>query len=215
MSRIGNLPLLMRIRYAFTGYRMQNFLTSLRKKAPKYALITLAVLSFCYISLHPLHKLAVRYFFTRSCTIETAIVGNYIISPKVERRVLVEGDWIQSEHTYYSSYYKNEDGSIYSYSKDENGKWQRTLLELDTFLIVDPELLDRSNYRRVKGKLFVWELKPEIAQEMDDISNIRLKRVGGNIAIVGEVYRNDGRLYEMSISFSKFGFTFIDPPVKD
>ena len=110
---------------------------------------------------------------------------------------------------------KNEDGSIYSYSKDENGNWQRTLLELDTFLIVDPELLDRSNYRRVKGKLFVWELKPEIAQEMDDISNIRLKRVGGNIAIVGEVYRNDGRLYEMSISFSKFGFTFIDPPVKD
>ena len=215
MGRKAQLPLRLRIRYAFTGYKMQNLLTLLRKKVPKYALIILLVLSFCYISLHPIHKLAVRYFLTRSCTVETAIVGNYIISPKVEKRVLLEGDWIQSERTYSSSYYKNEDGSIYHYTRDENGQWQRTLTALDGSFIIDPLLLDRSNYRRVKGHLFVWELKPEVAEKIDDISNIRLKRVRGNIAIVGDVYRNDGLKYEISISFSRFGRTFIDAPVED
>ena len=215
MSRRVQVPLRMRIRYAFSGYKMQNFLTLLCKKGPKYAFITLSILIFCYISLHPIHKLKVNYFFTRSCTVETAIVGHYLISPKVEKSVLLDGDWIQRENTYSSVYYKIEDGNIYHYSKDDNGKWQRSLTELGADFIIDPVLLDRSNYRRVKGSLFVWELKPEVAQQIDDISNIRLKRVRGNIAIVGDVCRNDGLRYEISISFSRFGRTFIDAPVED
>ena len=213
MRKKARLPLRMRIRYVFSGYKMQNALAFLRNKAPKYVLISLLILSFCYLSLHPLHKLKVNYFFTRSCTIEVSVSGHGIIPSKTVSTMLVDGNWIRRDRSGRSTYFKIEDGVQYVYSKDDNGKWQQIPTDIMNFDI-GRELLDRSNYRRDKGSLFVWRLNADVAKNIDDLSNIRLKSFLGEVAIVGDFYRS-GYKYEVTISFSKFGITHITPPVKD
>lgn len=213
MSKTARLPLHLRIRYAFRGYKMQNFRRFLRKKAPKYALIILLILSFCYLSLHPIHQLKVKYFFTRSCTIEVTVRGHGIIPSKTVSTVLIDGDWIRRDSSSRSTYYKVEDGVQYRYYQDDHGEWQRKATEIQDF-DVGAELLDRSNYTREKGSLFVWRLNADVAKKIDDLSNIRLKSFLGEFAIVGEFY-SAGYTYEVTISFTKFGLTHIKPPVKD
>lgn len=201
---------MMRIRYAFTGYKMRNFLTSLRKKAPKYILIIALVLSVIYVLIHPIHKIQIWFFLTRSCTIEKMVRGNEIVSYKTTSEQLIDGDWICSEYEYRSYYYKMEDGVKYRYYQDENGEWQRRPIEPNPDSAIDAALLDAGNYER--ESLFVWKLKDDIANQIDDVSNIRVKRVAGCISIVGDYY-SGGKKYEVVVRFKKFGITKVTPPV--
>ena len=86
MNEEARQPLFTRIKYALTGYKMRIFLAAFFKKAPKYLLITLLVLTFCYLSLNPIHKLKLRFFFSHSCTIEVTVQGPNDISPKTKHK---------------------------------------------------------------------------------------------------------------------------------
>ena len=212
MGKIMRSPLMMRIRYAFTGYKMRNFLTDLRKKAPKYILIIALALSVIYALIHPIHKIQILFFLTRSCTIEKMVKGNEIISYKTTSEQLIDGDWSCSRGEYRSYYYKIEDGVKYRYYQEENGEWQRRPIEPAPDSEIDAALLDARNYKR--AGLFVWKLKDEIANQIGDVTNIRVKRVAGCISIVGDYY-SGGKKYEVVTRFKKFGITRVDPPVED
>ena len=212
MGKIMHSPLLMRIRYALTGYKMRNFLTALRKKAPKYILIIALALTVIYALIHPIHKIQIWFLLTRSCTIEKMVKGNEIISYRTTSEQLIDGDWICSKGEYRSYYYKMEDGVKFSYYQDENGEWSRRPVESAPDSELDAALLDASNYER--AGLFVWKLKDEIANQIDGVTNIRVTRVAGCISIVGDSY-SGGKKYEVVTRFKKFGITKITPPVDD
>ena len=212
MGKIMRSPLMIRIKYAFTGYMMRNFLTTLRKKAPKYILIIVLALSTIYSLIHPIHKIQIWFILTRSCTIEKMVKGNEIISYKTTSEQLIDGDWSCSKGEYHSYYYKMEDGVKYRYYQDEKGEWQRRPIEPAPDSEIDAALLDASNYER--AGLFVWKLKDEIANQIDDVTNIRVTRVAGCISIVGDYY-SGGKKYEVVTRFKKFGITRVTPPVED
>ena len=56
--------------------------------------------------------------------------------------------------------------------------------------------------------------KDEIANQIDDVTNIRVTRVAGCISIVGDYY-SGGKKYEVVTRFKKFGITRVTPPVED
>ncbi|MBQ8324301.1 MAG: hypothetical protein IJX82_04040 [Clostridia bacterium] len=203
-------PLFHRIKYALTGYKMRNFLTALRKKAPKYLLITLLVLSFCYLSLNPIHKLKVLFFFTRSCTIEVTVRGPNDISPQTESITFVDGNWVQKGDSYY---YKIEDEKIYNYRRSFMDQWDCEISDY-TPSAISTELFDRSNWTRAEGHLFVWELDDEVEKQFNNFHDVRLRRENGRISIVGYRFYGGSR-YEVVISFSRFGMTGVNPPFEE
>jgi hypothetical protein len=217
------------IKYMFTGYKMQNFLGALRKNALKNVLLVVFGLSLIYVSLHPLDKLKLKYFFTRDFTIEmsarptSSVDGVFLVSDK---EILIDGDWMQMNSLYYhlrpdeAKYYHFEDGKVYYYYKDFFGVWHQQLRNNSSLesgdSMIGAELLDRRNYRRSKDNFFVWELKPEASYLADELSltNLRVRRVDGMIAIVGDSY-SGGVTCEVSICFTKFGTTRVTPPWED
>lgn len=140
------------------------------------------------------------------------VKGNEIISYQITSTQLIDGDWTRYDYKYRSSYYKIEDGVEYKYYQDENGEWQRRPIEPSPDSAIDAALLDAGNYER--ESLFVWKLKDDIASQIDDVSNIRVKRVAGCISIVGDNY-SGGKKYEVVVRFKKFGITNVTPPVDD
>ena len=210
MKAKSHLPFHTRIKYALTGYQMRNFLTAFRKKAPKYLLITLLVLTFCYLSLHPLHKLKVRFFFSRSCTIEVTVQGPGDLSPTTESTTFVDGNWVQKGDSYY---YKIEDDKIYRYRRSFMDQWNCEVSDYKPSAI-STALFDRSNWTRAEGSLFVWELNDEVEKQFNNFHDVCLRRENGRIAIVGYRFYS-GIRYELVISFSGFGMTGVNPPVEE
>ena len=203
-------PLGLRLRYMFSGYKKQLFLSSLRKKAPIYILSILIILTVVYILLHPLDKLKLRYFLSRNCTIEvvsktTPHNSNSTYPYESNSKVLIDGDWIEAN----GKYYNLVDGKVYRYYKDMYGKWQKESYEIDTSM--SSKLLDKKNYVRDKKNPFVWKLKEEAYEETFTLSNIRIERFAGCIAIIGET---DGNGYdsEIILYFRAFGITDIELP---
>ncbi len=214
MSKNACLPLRFRIRYMFSGYKTQNLLNTVGKKILICVLAILLTLPSCYIFLHPVNKVKVKYFFTRNCTIEVSVratvpVDNFLGAGNTE--ILIDGDWMKVGGTYY----KLENGEIYCYRKDGYGEWQKKLYEKSADMSEDirtgSELLKRSNYKRAKGSLFVWELREDVAKEIKGLSSVKVKRFNGDIAIVGDYYYL-GDKYKVYICFTKFGSTEITLP---
>ena len=209
-----------RLRYMFSGYKTQMLLRSLRKKAPLYVAAVLGALAVVYGLLHPTDKVKLRHFLTRSCTIETISVntphnsslthGNLSGSYETSSQILIDGEWIK----YGNQYYQLDNGDVYRYSRDELGDWQKELYEIDTGSTRIAKLLDRRNYVRDKKNPFVWRLKEEAYDDSIHMSNVRMKRVLGSIAIVGEDSRN-GYTAEVTIRFRSFGTTHIELPWED
>ena len=204
------LPLRLHIRYMFSGYKTQNFLSSLHKKAPIYLFALLTVSSVIYTFLHPLDKIKLRYFFSRNCTIEvvskvTPHNSNITYPYEGNSQVLIDGDWIEAK----GKYYNLVDGEVFRYYKDMYGKWQKESYEIDTSM--SSKLLDKKNYVRDKKNPFVWKLKEEAYEDTFTLSNIRIERFAGFIAIVGET---DGNGYDAKIIlyFRGFGITNIELP---
>lgn len=206
------------IKHKIFGYKTHKFFDFFRGKIFKCVLATLLVLLCWYIFLHPLKKVRVLFFFTRSCTIETVLTGrvnvgngsiNFDAFDGKSEKVLIDGDLVKTE----STYYEVEDDVIYRYTKDMSGEWHRKQCESDYFINseVGNKLLDPKNYERAEGHLFVWKLKDDVGVKINNLSNIRLERSGGKIAIVGD-YSYQGQVLEMSIRFTKFGITKITPP---
>lgn len=225
MRKNAKYPLRYRIKYLFSGYKTQNLLLSLRKKVPILALILVLTLSLCYIAIHPLDKIKLKYFFTHDFTIEISVrpatpLEHSFLSH--DTKIIIDGDLMQvhrTDHVFDDNtyYYKLEGDGIYQYYKDANGRWQHELIRTvdseSMDFIINSELLDRSNYKRVKGELFAWELKENEKKTIDRyiVSNIKVKRVQGNIALVGDATLNGGDC-RITISFSKFGRSDVKPP---
>ena len=214
------VPVGTRLRYMFSGYKTRMFFAAVRKKALIYILAILGLLTVVYMLLHPADKIKLRYFLTRNCTVETISKntpfnsslthGNLSGSYETSSKILMDGDWIKSGDFYY--YLDN--GDVYRYSKDTLGKWQKELYEIDISSTRIAKLLDKKNYVRDKKNPFVWRLKEEAYDETIHMSNVRIKRVYGSIAIVGETNRN-GYTAEVTICFRSFGTTNIELPWED
>ena len=217
------VPLRFRIKYMFACYKTQRSLALLRKVVPICALAILLVLSVCYIAMHPLNKIKLRYAISDNFTMKVSVRHASTIQAYYgsDTEKIVDGDLMQVNYSNHTSdrttrYYKYENDGIYEYYTNEHGYWRQQLVEADASRIldyvIDEELLDPDNYKRVKGKLFEWELKEEVYKDLDGytLSNIRLKRSGGYISIVGEEKLNAGE-YVVTISFKKFGGSRVKP----
>ena len=217
----GSLRL--RVKYMFAGYKTQNFLNLLRKIVPICALAIFLILSICYIAIHPLDKIKLRYALADNFTMKISVrpaspLEHSFLSSDTE--VIVDGDLMQVNRTYAldesTYYYKLESDGIHQYYTNEHGNWRHELIHPDTSRILDiiigAELLDRDNYKRVEGKLFVWELKENADIYIDRyiVSNIRITRAEGYISIVGETSLNGGEC-DITVSFKKFGSSDVKP----
>ena len=219
IPKVERVPFRYRIKYFFSSYKVRSFFNTAGKKVLICLLAILLLLSFCYISLHPVNKVKVKYFLTRNCTLEitsnkTMLTNNFIFLG--DTTIRIDGDWIQvvSENLYDEkvTYYHLEDGKIHSYSQDIYGEWIKTIYNSDPEdSEIGSALLDKSNYTRSKENFFVWILHGDIDKQVKGLSDIRVKRVNGSIAIVGTFFVN-GVNCEESIRFTKFGRTEIEAP---
>jgi len=217
IKKISRLPLFNRLRCKFSGYKAQVFFDSVCKKAPKYILVVSVVLVIVYISLHPLDKIKIRYFFTHNCTI-TVISKNYeknngynsSIYYEDRSEILIDKDWIR----YKGDYYNLDDENVYLYSKGELGKWEKTEYSDNIFPESFYLLSDKNNYTRDKDNPFVWVLKEDVYKELLGFHEIKVERVSGFISITGNMPTN-GYNREISICFRKFGTTNIVFPWED
>ncbi len=223
MSKNTRLPLRLHIKYMFSGYKTQNFLGFLRKKVPICVLAILLALSICYVAIHPLNKIKLWHSLTNNFTMKISVrpaspSEHSFLSSDTE--VMVDGDLMQVNRTYAldesTYYYKLESDGIHQYYTNEHGNWRHQLVETDASEIldymIDAEFLDPDNYKRVKGKLFEWELKENTDIYIDRyiVSNIRVTRAEGYISIVGETSLNGGEC-DITISFKKFGSSDVKP----
>ena len=214
-----------RIKYFFTGYKAQNFYRSLLTRAPKYVLAVFLLLTICYNLVHPLNRVKIKAAITHNYTITVSIrpvspiTNTFVVSDK---EVFIDGNWMQvgkTDYLFYNNvkYYEFRDGVTYRYYKDMYDKWQKEIYEFNSIKdiddILDADLLDRRNYKRAKGKLFVWELKGGVEREIAGRSatNIQVRRFEGDVAIVGETYVS-GQKCEIAVRFSHFGFTKLKFP---
>lgn len=163
-------------------------------------LIVVLILTGIYTLLHPIHKIMLKFFLFRNCTIEVVATtfGGY-----ETRDVLIDGNMIKGG----TDYYEVDGNTVYKYVKIGNNTWKRIASDEEWTEDVElgSKLLDKNNYKRVKGKLFTWRLKNSVAETIDEISSITLERDAGKIAIVG--YRNGVKI---SLRFTLFGRTKIE-----
>ena len=182
-------------------------------------------LSVLYSLIHPLNKIKLKYALTHNYTITVSIrpigpiTNAFVVSDK---EIFVDGNWMQvgkTDYLFYNNvkYYEFRDGVTYRYYKDMYDEWQKEIYEFNSIKdiddILDADLLDRNNYKRAKGKLFVWELKDGVERTISNHSatNIQVRRFEGDVAIVGETYVS-GQKCEIAVRFSHFGFTKIKFP---
>ncbi len=214
------IPFLYRIRYLFSSYRMRNFFHKAGKKVLICLLMILLLIPLCYISLHPANKIKLNYFLTRNCTIR---VNTRVLSPlsgfsssfftiPVDTVIRIDGDWVEVIDRETDYYYLAEDGKIHHYSRNVYGEWIKTIYNSDPEdEELSLELLDKSNYTRSKENFFVWLLHWDIDKRVDGMSDTRMQRANGSLAIVGTFFV-DGIECEKTIRFTKFGRTKIEIP---
>lgn len=164
-------------------------------------LIAALILTAIYALLHPIDKINLKFFLFDNCTVQvvTTSFGEY-----KTKDVHIDGNLIKVG----DDYYEIDGDKIYTYVKIEEDTWQRRPVEeLTSHLESANKLLDKSSYKKVKGKLFAWRLKNSVAETIRELSSITLERDGGKIAIMGYGYGE-----KISLRFTRFGKTEIDPP---
>ena len=165
-------------------------------------LIVVLILTTIYAFLHPIHKIILKFFLFRNCTLE--VVATAWMEHET-RKVCIDGNLV----TVGDDYYEIDGDIVYKYVKTGKYTWKCIPAEEEwaNDYEVGNKLLDVNSYKRVKGKLFTWRLKNSVAETIDELSSIILQRDAGKIAIVG--YYNGVRI---SVRFTLFGRTKIDPP---
>ena len=164
-------------------------------------LIAALILTAIYALLHPIDKINLNFFLFDNCTVQvvTTSFGEYNT-----KDVHIDGNLIKVG----DDYYEIDGDKIYTYVKIEEDTWQRRPVEeLTSHLESANKLLDKSSYKKVKGKLFAWRLKNSVAETISELSSITLEKDGGKIAIMGNGYGE-----KISLRFTRFGKTEIDPP---
>ena len=166
-------------------------------------LIAALVLTVVYVFLHPINKVKVKFFLFRNCTIQVVAKG---LGEYETKKIRIDGNLIQVGG---ARYYEVDGDTIYEYVRTGEKTWLRIPAddEWTEDLESGEKLLDKSNYKKVKGKLFTWRLKNSVAETVHGLSSINLKRDGGKIAIVGYSFGA-----QVTLRFTLFGRTHIDPP---
>ena len=190
----------------YMNYKMRNFLGWMRTKFPKILLVSFLALTVIYIFLHPINKIRVKFILTGSCTIEVIESKGDHVSLAGRQEVRIDGKWMTDGEYYYEI----DDEKVYRYYYKKYGEWERTLhrdyTDGSTVKALGGEYFKRSNYKRVKGKLFVWEYCGE-DDEVLGLENVTVQRSGGIISIVG-----DSGSTKVAIRFRRFGITRISLP---
>ena len=184
------------------NYKFKDLLNRFVKRLPKMLFILLLSLTVFYIFLHPIDKIRVKFFLTRSCTIQVRGEGAY-----KDYDILIDGKIVKIN----SEYYEVDGDDIYVYRKGNKGEWQRNLYSnVDNLAekvgLGDP-LFKARNYKSVKGKLFTWELNTDAVELNRDFGNVTLQREDGVISLVGYEGRE-----RVAMRFCRFGTTHIDLP---
>ena len=164
-------------------------------------LIAALILTVIYALIHPIDKINLKFFLFDNCTVQvvTTSFGEY-----KTKDVHIDGNLIKVG----DDYYEIDGDMVYTYVKIEEDTWQRRPVEeLTSHLESANKLLDKSSYKKVKGKLFAWRLKNSVAETISELSSITLEKDGGKIAIMGYGYGE-----KISLRFTRFGKTEIDPP---
>ena len=187
----------------------QEHMDKIRNNSPlpeivSVVLIIVLIFTAIYASLHPIHKVLFKFFVFRNCTIEIDIQNTWIGSET--KKVLIDGNLINLG----GDYYEVDGNEVYKYIKTGKCTWERIPADEEEWTEnseLGNTLLDKNNYKRVKGELFAWRLKNSVAETIDELSSITLRRDAGKIAIVG--YYNGVKI---AFLFALFGRTKIDPP---
>ena len=164
-------------------------------------LIAALILTVIYALIHPIDKINLKFFLFDNCTVQvvTTSFGEY-----KTKDVHIDGNLIKVG----DDYYEIDGDMVYTYVKIEEDTWQRRPVEeLTSHLESANKLLDKSSYKKVKGKLFAWRLKNSVAETISELSSITLEKDGGKIAIMGYGYGE-----KISLRFTRFGKTEINPP---
>ena len=177
----------------------------------------LAILISClsYALIHPLDKLKIKDALTDNYTVKIVyyVAGAYGTPICTETIILVDGEYIQVG----SEYYRMSDDILYKYEQNKKGEWYDKRVDNITLddieLSFDGEsqglgtvLLDKDNYHKVKGTLFVWRLNESVIEELELPTTVTVERMEGRISIVFGIF---GSAY---ISIYKFGRTRITLP---
>lgn len=164
-------------------------------------LIAALILTAIYALIHPIDKINLKFFLFDNCTVQvvTTSFGEYKTKDvHIDGNLILVGD----------DYYEIDGDMVYTYVKIEEDTWQRRPVEeLTSHLESANKLLDKSSYKKVKGKLFAWRLKNSVAETISELSSITLEKDGGKIAIMGYGYGE-----KISLRFTRFGKTEINPP---
>lgn len=220
IPKTERIPFHYRIKYLFSNYKMRKFFHDAGKKILICLLAIPLLLSAVYLTLHPANKIKLNYFLTRNCTI---IVNTRALSPlsgfsssfitlPTETVIRIDGDWVEVINRETDYYYLAEDGKIHHYSQNAYGEWIKTIYNKNPkYEKMGSELLDKRNYIRSKENFFVWILSGDIDKQTDGMSNTKLKRVTGSVAIVDTFFIN-GTQCEETTRFTKFGRTKIEIP---
>lgn len=164
-------------------------------------LIAALILTAIYALIHPIDKINLKFFLFDNCTVQvvTTSFGEY-----KTKDVHIDGNLIKVG----DDYYEIDGDMVYTYVKIEEDTWQRRPVEeLTSHLESANKLLDKSSYKKVKGKLFAWRLKNSVSETISELSSITLEKDGGKIAIMGYGYGE-----KISLRFTRFGKTEINPP---
>ena len=176
-----------------------------KKKTPQWVklisiiLITAIGISLAYlVFVHPINKLKISVLLCDNYTIKMIIPGG-ITSETTS--IYVDGNIIK----YNDQYYEIDGDDVYTYRKNSNGEWKREKSDDFVSSKYAEELLKRRNYRRVKGRLFAWEIKDEV--DLGDIWSAGIESYDGKMSIV--IYYALEKAY---IQFTNFGKTKLTPP---
>ncbi len=167
-------------------------------------LLVVIVLYFLYaVCVHPIYKLNLSLLFAKHCVIKVIVksysnriykVQTLIIYTDEDAFALGSGYPAEKEDL---DYYKTINGILHKYDKATE-EWQETYDDGGTDTLLSVDMFDRSNYTRVKGKLFLWQYKDK---------DIYFKRGFGSFKFIYEY--NYG---EVTVEFKRIGITHLNPP---
>lgn len=170
-------------------------------------IVLLLVLVILYnVLVHPLDRFHLRMDVYKNVKITMVIEGGFLRMQTVE--IIVDENCAEiKKHDTYLVY---EEGQTYIYKRENNREWEGTPIDKsDLEINFEESLFDSSNYERIEGELFRWQLKDGV--DVGDLQEVTLEESFGRLMIKGTFYINQ-QPYRLTMSFSGFGLNKVTLP---
>ena len=206
--------------YVFSG-ELDNIPESRKPLLPRIVLAVLVSAVFLYLIyalvVHPVDTLKLRVAFAENCTLTvqaSALPRHVYATVVIDGNVIAVTESLEYDKTVY---YELEGDRVYLYDHYFYGGWKKIDLtqryeamdmEWEDNIEIGQILMDRNNYERADGKLFVWRLKDSF--HIDGLENIQIQRRWGKIIITADVENYPDIHYKFT--FDGFGVSKIERP---